>query len=56
MAGGKAEIIGDKRINFSIGSQWRSRIKIIDKQIEEVAKNMTPEQFKNTYLSVKLTL
>ncbi|MED4153839.1 hypothetical protein P4684_13035 [Priestia aryabhattai] len=31
-------------------------MKSIDKQIEEVAKNMTPEQFKNTYLSVKLTL
>ncbi len=48
--------MGDKRVNFSIGSQWRSRIKSIDKQIEEVAKNMTPEQLKNTYLNVKLTL
>ncbi|MCQ6568052.1 WXG100 family type VII secretion target [Bacillus mycoides] len=57
IAGGKAEIIGgmgDKRVNFSIGSQWRSRIKIIDKQIEGIANNMTPEQLKNTYLNVKL--
>lgn len=58
IAGGKAEIIGgmgDKRVNFSIGSQWRSRIKIVDKQIEEMANNMTTEQLKNTYLNVKLT-
>lgn len=58
VAGGRPEIIGgmgDKRVNFSIGSQWRSRIKIVDKQIEEISKNMTPEQLKNTYLNVKLT-
>jgi len=58
VAGGRHEIIGgmgDKRVNFSIGSQWRSRIKIVDKQIEEISKNMTPEQLKNTYLNVKLT-
>ncbi|WP_373696011.1 polymorphic toxin type 15 domain-containing protein [Bacillus mycoides] len=33
IAGGKAEIIGgmgDKRINSSIGSQWRYRIDIVD--------------------------
>jgi len=47
--------MGDKRVNLSIGSQWRSRIKIVDKQIEEISKNMTPEQPKNTYLNVKLT-
>ncbi|HDR7659150.1 TPA: hypothetical protein QCX68_004686 [Bacillus wiedmannii] len=58
VAGGRPEIIGgvgDKRVNFSIGSQWRPRIKIVDKQIEEIAKNMKPEQLKNTYLNVKLT-
>ncbi|WP_242143270.1 polymorphic toxin type 15 domain-containing protein [Bacillus cereus group sp. BfR-BA-01430] len=58
IAGGKAEIIGgmgDKRINSSIGSQWRYRIDIVDEQIKELAKNMTPEQLKNTYLNVKLT-
>ncbi len=58
VAGGRPEIIGgmgDKRVNFSIGSQWRSRIKIVDKQIEGMANNMTPEQLKNTYLNIKLT-
>ncbi|EAG5528765.1 hypothetical protein JTZ08_002890 [Listeria monocytogenes] len=58
IAGGKAEIsggMGDKGINSSIGSQWRYRIDIVDEQIREMAKNMTPEQLKNTYLNVKLT-
>ncbi|WP_336047166.1 polymorphic toxin type 15 domain-containing protein, partial [Solibacillus ferritrahens] len=58
VAGGRPEIIGgmgDKRVKFSIGSQWKSRIKIVDKQIEEKVKNMTLEQLKNTYLNVKLT-
>jgi len=58
VAGGKPLDIGgmgDKRINFSIGSQWKSRIKIVDEGIEEMAKDMTPEQLKNTYLNVKLT-
>ncbi|WP_218963259.1 polymorphic toxin type 15 domain-containing protein [Bacillus toyonensis] len=47
--------MGDKRVNFSIGAQWKSRIKILDKKVEEMARNMTPEQLKNTYLNVKLT-
>ncbi|HDR6263915.1 TPA: hypothetical protein QCU39_003453 [Bacillus cereus] len=58
IAGGKVKIIGgmgDKRINSSIGSQWRYRIDIVDEQIKELAKNMTPEQLKSTYLNVKLT-
>lgn len=58
IAGRKAEVIGglgDKRINSSIGSQWRYRIDIVDEQIKELAKSMTPEQLKNTYLNVKLT-
>ncbi|GAE29515.1 polymorphic toxin type 15 domain-containing protein [Alkalihalobacillus hemicellulosilyticus] len=58
IAGGKAEVIGglgDKRINSSLGSQWRYRIDIVDEQIKELAKSMTPEQLKNTYLKVKLT-
>ncbi|WP_328797793.1 polymorphic toxin type 15 domain-containing protein [Heyndrickxia sporothermodurans] len=47
--------MGDKRINSSIGSQWKYRIDIVDEQIGELAKLMTPEQRKNTYLNVKLT-
>ncbi|MBZ5753860.1 hypothetical protein K9V48_27595, partial [Metabacillus sp. DBTR6] len=47
--------MGDKRINSSIGAQWKYRIDIVDEQIGELAKKMTPEQRKNTYLNVKLT-
>lgn len=42
-------------VNSSIGSQWRYRIDVVDEQIREMAKNMTSEQLKNTYLNVKLT-
>ncbi|MEK4404747.1 T7SS effector LXG polymorphic toxin [Sporosarcina sp. FSL K6-6792] len=57
IAGGKPDKIGGmghKGINSSIGSQWRYRIDVVDEQIREMAKNMTPEQIKNTYLNVKL--
>lgn len=47
--------MGNKRINSSIGSQWKYRVDIVDEQIGELAKLMTSEQRKNTYLNVKLT-
>ncbi|WP_342559053.1 polymorphic toxin type 15 domain-containing protein [Metasolibacillus sp. FSL K6-0083] len=47
--------MGHKGINSSIGSQWRYRIDVVDEQIREMAKNMTPEQLKSIYLNVKLT-
>ncbi|WP_267188602.1 polymorphic toxin type 15 domain-containing protein [Listeria marthii] len=56
IAGGKAEIsggMGDKGINSSIGSQWRYRIDIVDEQIREMAKNMTPEQLKKYLFECK---
>ncbi|MED4039088.1 polymorphic toxin type 15 domain-containing protein [Niallia taxi] len=58
IAGGRADNIGglgDKRVNSSLGSQWKYRIDIVDEQIREMAKNMSPEEIKNTYLNVKLT-
>ncbi|CUB30511.1 Putative ribonuclease YeeF [Bacillus subtilis] len=58
IAGGRADNIGglgDKRVNSSLGSQWKYRIDIIDEQIREMAKNMSPEEIKNTYLNVKLS-
>ena len=57
IAGGYADRIGgvgDSGVNSSIGSQWRSRIKDVDKIIEEMAKNMTEEERKTTYLNVRL--
>ena len=47
--------MGDKRVNSSIGSQWKYRIDVVDEQIKEIAKDMPPEKLKSTYLSVKLT-
>ncbi|MDM5227706.1 T7SS effector LXG polymorphic toxin [Cytobacillus sp. NJ13] len=58
IAGGRVDIIGglgDRRVNSSIGSQWKYRIDVVDEQISEIARNMSPEQLKNTYLNVKLT-
>jgi len=58
IAGGRVDIIGglgDKKVNSSIGSQWKYRIDVVDEQIREIARNMSPEQLKNTYLNVKLT-
>jgi hypothetical protein len=57
IAGGMADIIGgmgDKEINSSIGSQWKYRIDIVDEQIKKMARSMTNEQLKNTYLNVQL--
>ena len=47
--------VGDKRVNSSIGSQWKYRIDIVDDQIDVLAQTMTPEQRKNTYLNINLT-
>lgn len=58
IAGGRADIIGglgDKRVNSSIGSQWKYRIDDVDEQIMEIARTMSPEQLNNTYLNVRLT-
>lgn len=57
VAGGRGDNItglGDKRVNSSLGSQWKTRIGEIDAKIREQAANMTPEQRANTYLNIKL--
>ncbi|MFS0636845.1 polymorphic toxin type 15 domain-containing protein [Mesobacillus foraminis] len=46
--------LGDKRINSSIGSQWKYRIDVVDELIRESSKNMTKSERKLTYLNVKL--
>ena len=46
--------VGDARINASIGSQWRSRIKELDEQIRALAKDMSLEERQNTFLNVKI--
>ncbi|WP_350302551.1 polymorphic toxin type 15 domain-containing protein [Peribacillus frigoritolerans] len=38
----------EKRVNSSLGSQWRYRIDVIDEQIKSIAASMT-EVDKNQY-------
>ncbi|PRS42605.1 transposase [Bacillus sp. RJGP41] len=46
--------MGDKRVNSSLGSQWRYRIDVIDEQIKTIAASMTEVDKKSIYLNVKL--
>ncbi|WP_412093658.1 polymorphic toxin type 15 domain-containing protein, partial [Peribacillus simplex] len=46
--------MGDKRVNSSLGSQWRYRIDVIDEQIKSIAASMTEVDKKSIYLNVKL--
>ena len=57
IAGGNPSNIGgmgDKKINSSIGSQWKYRIDEVDEQIRKLAEKMTDEEKKSIYLNVKL--
>jgi hypothetical protein len=59
IAGGNPSHIdgmGDKKINSSIGSKWKSRIKDLDKQIRDIAKTMTQEERESTFLNIKLKI
>ncbi|MBU3179471.1 hypothetical protein KPL47_24690 [Clostridium estertheticum] len=47
--------LGDRRINSSLGSQWKSRIKDLDEKIRDMAKNMREAERKGTHLNIKLT-
>jgi hypothetical protein len=58
VAGGYANSIGgvgDKRVNASIGSQWRYRIDDVDAQIQKMADSMSEAEKNSTYLNVNLT-
>jgi hypothetical protein len=46
--------MGDKKINSSIGSQWKSRMKDLDKQIRDITKTMTQEERESPFLNIKL--
>jgi hypothetical protein len=57
IAGGyasKVDDMGDKKINSSIGSQWRKNIKELDEKIRTLYKDMPEVQRKTTYLNIKL--
>lgn len=47
--------LGDKRINSSLGSQWKSRIAGVDSQIRERTDNMTEAERARKHLNVRFT-
>ena len=57
IAGGNPDHVsgmGDRRINSSLGAQWKYRADELDKQVRLAAANMTDEEKKNTLLNIKL--
>ncbi|MBC2023195.1 polymorphic toxin type 15 domain-containing protein [Listeria booriae] len=46
--------LGDRKVNSSIGSQWKYRIEVVDEQIRLASKKMTKSELENTYLNVRL--
>lgn len=46
--------LGDKKINSSLGSQWKSRIKEVDDHVRQNSNLMSKEAQESTYLNIKL--
>ena len=58
IAGGdptKISGMGDRRVNSSLGSQWKMRIDAMDEQIRKLAAGLSPEELKTTYLNINLS-
>ncbi|MEK4628233.1 polymorphic toxin type 15 domain-containing protein [Solibacillus sp. FSL R7-0682] len=58
IAGGNPSLIdgmGDRRVNSSLGAQWKYRIDAVDEHIKKAAEGMSEAEKKSTYLNVKLT-
>ncbi len=57
IAGGdpsKVSRMGDAKVNASIGSQWRTKVKELEAGINEYAKGKSPEELARTKLNVRL--
>lgn len=60
IAGGNALNVtgmGNKRINSSIGSQWKTRADDVESQVRDYIKNnnLSKEELKKIYLNIKLS-
>lgn len=58
IAGGdptKIRGVGDRRVNHSLGAQWKKRIDAMDEQIRKLAAGLSPEELKTTYLNINLS-
>ncbi|WP_301831941.1 polymorphic toxin type 15 domain-containing protein [uncultured Streptococcus sp.] len=47
--------VGDRRINSSLGAQWKWNIDDMDAQIRKFAEGKSPEELKSTFLNIRLT-
>ena len=49
--------MGNKKINSSIGSQWRTRADDVEKQVREYIQNndLSPGDLENIHLNIKLS-
>ena len=59
IAGGdstKVSRMGDANVNSSIGSQWRTRVEQLSKDVEDYANYKTREELENTKMNVKLVV
>ncbi|KEI47628.1 putative RNase toxin 15 of polymorphic toxin system [Staphylococcus epidermidis] len=57
IAGGYAHNIGwleDKKINSSLGSQWKYKIDELDNQIKEQSKKFNEKELEKIYLNISL--
>ena len=48
--------LGDRRVNSSLGSQWKSRIGDVDSHVRQQAQGMTEAQRKSTFLNVDMPI
>jgi hypothetical protein len=58
VAGGFADRltgVGDRQINSSLGSQWRTRIVGLDAFVRSIADGMSPDEMSTTLLNIRLT-
>ncbi|MBS4770401.1 hypothetical protein KG090_04345 [Carnobacteriaceae bacterium zg-ZUI240] len=57
IVGGFAECVtgvGDFGVNSFIGTQWKTRIDVVDEVIDEITRTTPYDKFSNIYLNVKL--
>ncbi len=55
-APGHVSRMGDRAVNSSIGSQWKSRVGVLDQRIASYEQGKTREELANTKLNVRLNV
>ena len=52
--GNKISGLGDTKVNNSIGSQWKSRVKLIDEYDDNIKQGLTAEELLEIKLNIML--